>query len=231
MDNKIGSVEEERKLVSIIAYIDKLDKIQITEENIDEIRNNLVSSLKAMILPLCQDVVMIKNTQLEIDEIINDEVWDDIYDDSVTLLFRNHMTYSKNYDLKKEQVIRAMAESMMQIFQIITNLGIKPRRSPIREDENAMEEDERQALKNRATRLIVQYKKFKDDPSVNKMKYANVYAHKLYKMADTEERFEFINYLFFEITGEYVLDKIRKKSEKTKEAPKPSEEEPEDATT
>ena len=208
------SIEEQRKLISIVAYKDKLERLQITESVLDEIRNNLVAKLETMIIPLGQDVVRLNETKTEIEDIIYDDVWDDIYDDNTTLHFKNYMSYTKDYDLKKEQIIMALAESVIQILQKTTDLEISPKRYIPREDEIALTEEERQFLKNRATRLVIQYKKFKDDGVI---KYARVYSGKLYAMADTEEKFEFINKIFFDIVGEYVLDKIRKEKDKEKQ--------------
>lgn len=204
------SIEEQKKVMSTVAYTKELEKLQITEDIIDEIRNNLVSHLKALIIPIGQDIVMIQQTISEINGIINDEVWNDIYDDNVTLLFKNYITYTKNYDLKKEQIIKAMAETLIELLGKITDLGIKPKHIPF-EDESGLTEEEIKFLKSKATRLILQYKKFKEEGTV---KYARVYSLKLYAMAETEAKFEIINNLFFDFTGEYVLDKIRKEKEK-----------------
>ena len=206
------SVEEGKK-ISIIGYIDKLEKLPVTDDTIDEIRNNLVSQLTTMSIPLGQDIVLMKEVKAEIDDIIEDEVWNDIFDDVVTLSFKNQMKYSRNYDLKKEQIIRAFAEAVIEIIEKITDVVITTKHKIREDDETSMSEEERQYLKNKATRLVLQYKKFKEDPSVNKMKYANAYAYKLYKTSDTEEKFEMINDIFFDITGEYVLTNLRKKNE------------------
>jgi len=158
---KIENIEEQKK-ISIIGYIDKLEKIQVTENILDEIKSNLVVQLKTSIIPLGQDVSLITETITEINDIINDEIWDDIYDDNVTLLFRNYIKFTKNYDLKKEQIIKIMGESLIKILEKITDLGIKPRHIPY-EDDASLTEEERQSLKNRATRLILQYKKFREE--------------------------------------------------------------------
>lgn len=207
------ATEEQRELISTVAYIKKLEKVQITEDVIDGARNNLLSHLKALVIPIGQDVVMITNTINGINEIINDEIWNDIYDDNVTMMFRNYIIYTKNYDLKKEQVIRALAEALIEILGKITDLGIKPKHIPF-ENESGLTDEEIKFLKSKATRLVLQYKKFKDEGN---HKYTRVYSLNAYRLADTEAKFEFINNIFFEITGEYVLGRIRKEKEKQQE--------------
>src|SRR3990167_6327043 len=147
---KIETAEEQRK-ISIVGYADKLEKIQITDNILNEIRNNLTSSLKTAIIPLGQDVSLITETITEINDIINDEVWDDIYDDNVTLLFKNYIKYTRNYDIKKEMVIKMMAESLIKILEKTTDLGIKPKHKPY-EDDGSLTEEERKYLSDRAVR-------------------------------------------------------------------------------
>jgi len=212
---KIETVEEQKK-ISIVGYIDKLEKIQITENVLDEIRNNLTAQLNTVIVPLGQDVSLIMETITEINDIINDEVWDDIYDDNVTLLFKNYIKFTRNYDMKKEMVIKLLSESLIKILDKITDLGINPKHIPY-EDDGSLTEDERQSLRDRSIRLILQYKKFKNKGSSI---YSKAYSLKIYNLADTQAKFELLNNLFFEHTGEYVLDMIRKEKEKLQEQDK-----------
>jgi len=214
--------EEEQKKIGIGLYASRLEKLQITENVVDEIRNNLVSQLRTLEIPFGQDVVMINETLSEINEIINDEVWNDVYsEDKVTMLFKNYMKLTRNYDFKNEMALRAMGDSIIKILEKITDLGIKPKHTPI-EDDGSLNEDERNALKDKAIRWILLYKKFREEK--RNVTYMRLYSIKLYEMADTQAKYEMINNLLFEHTGEYVLDKIKKEKEnRDKEAKKEKE--------
>ena len=85
------------------------------------------------------------------------------------------------------------------------------------EGEVGMAEDEREVLKYKASRLITIYKKYMVEGIQKK---AKIIAHRMFELADTEEKYEIINHLFFEITGEYVLDKMKKEQEKQEEKEK-----------
>lgn len=204
------NLEQVQKSISIVSYIDSLDKIQIPEDAIIELKTKLVAQLKTLVIPLAQDIKLLTETENKIMEVFNDDVSGDIYDLlEVTHYIKNYISYSKNYNFKKEQSIEIIAKSMIELLKKISELNlikIRPRQLTLEEGEYKLTEEEIKALESKASRLILIYKNYIED---GRMSYGKVMAGKINQMADTQEKYEIINNKFFELTGEYVLDKIK----------------------
>lgn len=213
MTEKVNQ-EEEQKLIGIKTYYLKMMEKQVTDPIIDDIKNNVVAKLQTLVIPMGQDIELIKNTKLEIEDILYDPIFDDIYDDQVTQLFKNYMHYTRMLHYKSNLVINIIAEAMIDIFEKANDMGTRTRAIYLKEGELLMGEEERDRFKAKMSRFVVRYKK---DIETGNLKTARLITKRLYDLADTSERYELINFLFYEFTGEYVLDKIKKEMIKKEE--------------
>src|SRR3990167_2895557 len=104
MSEKI-SVEEEKKLISIRSYIDKLEKQQVYNENFIEEKEKLVAVLKNSITALGMATQNVKVTETEIMEVFENDLMDDLYEDFKKDV-KGYITHSMNRFLLQEQVIQ-----------------------------------------------------------------------------------------------------------------------------
>ena len=208
MSEKI-SVEEEKKLISIRSYIDKLEKQQVYNENFIEEKEKLVAVLKNSITALGMATQNVKVTETEIMEVFENDLMDDLYEDFKKDV-KGYITHSRNRFLLQEQVIQNLANYILTILEGINEVSTpsKSTISNLDDGEPVMDEEERQELKRRANALILHYKK--TDMSGKK----KLVVHRLYTLANTKEKFNIMDDMFLEMVGERLLTKFKKEKER-----------------
>lgn len=213
MPEKI-SLEEEQKLIGISKYIKEIENKQVIDPVLLDIKDKLLDKLQTLIIPIGQDLATLKELKMDINELINDPIYSDLYDDQLTMMFKNHLSNTDKHMVKMVQVVRIFEESLLEIFEKSQDIGPKTKPFFMKEGESVLSDEERERFKAKVTRFVLRYKKEQDDGSV---KYSRLIAKRLMDLAETTEKYQLINYIFFEYTGEYVLDKLKREMEKPKE--------------
>lgn len=210
------SVEEEKKLFPT-SYLQNLEKKDVIDPTLNEIKNNMVRELKSQILGLGQDIVFLKQKLDEFNEFINDDSFDDLYAiDPPVIAMKNYIAISKNYDLKREHFIEIMADGFIDFIDKFNILGIPNRTVPSMIDEGTtLSPEEQMALLNKAQKFIFMWKEYGANHNKAGQKIIGSMIYR--QLANTEEKFRIINDKFFEMTGEYVLTTMKKDKEKTED--------------
>lgn len=205
------NVDEEKRLITIKNYLQKIDVIQIYDEELIGKRNELVSVLKNLITPLGMNIVSLKKSEVEIESVLGNELTLDLYEsDPVFKDVKYYIENSKTGIHLQEKFIQILSQFILD-FLVISN-----DKTPISSASNSniddgtptLSEEEREKLKRTAYTLILNYKQ-QTTPARKK-----VIASRLLYFADTKEKYKIINDLFLDLVGEKVLDTIKKKQAK-----------------
>lgn len=216
MPEKI-SVEEEKKLISIKSYSDEIEKLNVSQyPSIEDEKVKLVLQLKTLLVPLGKHMQALIKLEDEINQSISHPEMDDLYAlDPVTQLSMLHIQRTKEYDLTKEQAFRAMGDFIINVIDLVNELAIKPKIKTefLSQEEEPLKEEEITAIKGNAARRIIYWKQ-----AVAAQKRRIEYQ--LYEETKTDrQKFAIVNDLFYEHTGEYVLERIKKEKEKKNDTP------------
>lgn len=211
--------EEEKKLISLIDFARDIDKSVTSNEEIHRIKERLILQLNTIIIPLADDKRNIIEIEREINENVNNEELNDLYqNDPVTISMLQYIRLTKSYDLKKEQAIKSFYECVISLIEKINEGILKPikRTEFISEDEKLFTDEERLALKNKAERWVTFWKK-------SNLGNKKQIEYQIWKEAlGNKQKFSIFNDMFYEHTGEYVLDRIKKEKEKKENVDTPS---------
>src|SRR3990167_11373007 len=157
------TVEEEQRLITSKGYIETLRKKIIIHEGLEQIKINLIKQHETTILGIVTDIANIKECKIEINDILNDEVFDDLYmNDPIAEKLKQYMKLMDGYTLKKEQQVRIIIDSLYAMIDIVNDIGFKPitRTVFMKEGEILLADEEKKALKSKIGNFILMYKKF-----------------------------------------------------------------------
>lgn len=203
------SVDEEKRTISVVPFLEKLDKVQVYNEKFIPEKDKLVAILKNLLPSLGLATQKLKQTEAEIMAVFQDELLDDLYDDFKKDV-QNHITYARDMILMEQQITRILANYILTTLEQVSELSTQPIKksfSPSDEGEPVLSEEERAALKQKAMPLIL---KFKDtNSSWQKMAVA-----RFNRLADTKEKLHLYDDIFLQEVGERLVSKFRKEQEK-----------------
>ena len=211
--------EEEKKLISLVDFAKDIDKFTTSHEEIHRIKEKLILKLNMLIIPLADDRRNIMEIESEINQNINNEELNDLYqNDPVTISMLQYMRITKSYDLKKEQAIEVFYQCIIQLLEKINEGILKPikRTEFISEDEKLFTDEEISAIKNKAERWVLYWKKA--NTSTKKQIEYQVWKEAL----GNKQKFSIFNDMFYEHTGEYILDRVKREKEKKENADSPN---------
>lgn len=219
MPEKI-STEEAKKLIFIKGYVDEFEKLEPANPEIAQLKDNLILQLKTLLIPLAQNRMFLKELEDDVNDIVYSDELDHLFrDDPVTQKMMQYMKVTKSYDLNKEQAMKVMCETLMEVIEATDDIKFttKVKTEFLSPDDVAMKEEEIETLKSRARRWIMFWKKATSGAK-------KLTEHQIYKdITGHKQRFAIVNDLFYEETGEYVLDRIKREKEKQAEKPKEDE--------
>lgn len=208
MPDKI-SVEEEKRTISVVPFLEKLDKVRVYNEKFSPEKDKLVAILKNLLPSLGLATQKLKQTEAEIMAVFQDELLDDLYDDFKKDV-QHHITYARDMVLMEQQITRILANYILTTLEQVSELSTQPPKrtfSPSDEGEPVLSEEERAVLKQKAMPLIL---KFKDaNSSWQKMAVA-----RFNRLADTKEKIHLYDDIFLQEVGERLVSKFRKEQEK-----------------
>lgn len=202
--------EEEKKLIGLVAFASEINDLTTSSEEINNIKEKLVLRLKENIVSMADTRRNIIEIENEINENINNEELNDLYlSDPVTISMVQYIRLTKSYDLNKEQAIKAMYECIVELIEMINEGMLKPIKRTEFVDEELLSDEEINALKNKALRWVMFWKKTDKTSARKQIEY------QMWKEAlGSKQKFSIFNDMFFEHTGEYVLDRIKKEKDK-----------------
>lgn len=203
--------EEEHKLISLKSFVDSLQKIQVIDPILLDIQNRLLASLKPTVT--YQAIALRRTNELKIvlKTELNDEVNADIYNDEISINMRHYLDRVDDNDFTKEYVIKILTSTLLDIFDKITEFAKMPQEIKVLDGEKIMDGGDREMFKAWANRLVLSYKRYVENGN---SRSKNVLASRIYDKADTDEKYQIANNLFYEYTGKHVLDEIKRRETK-----------------
>lgn len=216
------SVEEKKKILPIL-YLEKMRIQQVYNPILADITKRMGETLNGQILGMGQDIFMMREKRKVFFEYIENELFDDLYEDDVPAnAMKDYILLVDNYNTKIDQFIKATFEYFLEFIDKNNMLETKvvKRTEFIEQGEELMTEEEKQKFLDTVSRHILYYK------SLDKAGHKKIIADMIYrKLANTKERFILADDKFFEIVGEYILKDLKKEKEKQsqKEEEKPIE--------
>ena len=208
MPEKI-SVDEEKRTISVVPFLEKLDKVQVYNERFIPEKDKLVAILKNLLPSLGLATQKLKQAEAEIMAVFQDELLDDLYDDFKKDV-QHHITYARDMVLMEQQITRILANYILTTLEQVSELSTQPTKrtfSPSDEGEPVLSEEERAALKQKAIPLIL---KFKDANSG----WQKMAVARFNRLADTKEKLHLYDDIFLQEVGERLVSKFRKEQEK-----------------
>lgn len=213
MEQEKMNLDDEKKLITIKNFLQKIEEIQISDEELIGKKDMLVAVLKEQITPLGMNISNLKQSEAEIQLVLGAELTSDLYEsDPVFKDIKYYIQNSKDGFHLQEKFIQILAKFILD-FLVFSNdkTPISPAsHSNIDDGTPILSEEERERLKRMAHSLILNYKE-ETSPARKK-----VVASRLLHFADTKEKYQIINGMFLDLIGEKVLDTIKKKQQKEK---------------
>ena len=208
MEDSQINVDEEKKLITILTYLKKITDTTIEDNILDNKRDRLVAVITNLIPQMGISITDNQRHESKIDEKLQDEMTNDIYEsDPLYPHVTGYINSSKNRYLLQEQIANVLCEFIIDILamtnDILTSRRPKTTSNPLDDGEPMMTTEQRESMKRNAYSMAVYYKNSKESVKRNMV-------HNLNKLCDTNEKFAIANDIFFEVTGEKVLEKYRK---------------------
>ena len=211
------TVEEEKELLPI-KFLKPIKETITQQPDIEQIKDRMLRQLSSLIIPISQDLVMLKENQMVIEEELGNELCGDFYMDlPVSSSINHYIKISKNYDLKRQMFIQVLCEAIKDILMKINEINISPKQQIYTfPEEHMMPLEEKEAYIGRITKFVQMWKMMRDNHQSTNQK---ALGYKIYHtMVGTDEQFLIADNIFFEVTGERVLSKMKARKESEKEA-------------
>lgn len=202
--------EDEHKLIVVRGSLGRLQQKRIIDVTLNELKNILIGQLDTSILSVALTIKNIKKLKQDIDGIMNNINFED---DDLTLLFRQYLEQINNFMLLKEQQFKLVIDSYIEFIERINDLSLKPvsRTIYFKEGEIPMTESEKQDLKDKVTKLILYYKKYKEN---GRRIEENETLNRIDSFCDTHEKLMLVDDIFYDKTQDYILTKKRASEER-----------------
>jgi len=216
------TIEDEKRLITIKDNLDAITKKQVHNPNLEQLKKQMVSSMKSSIVPSVLSIREIKKTKDELLEVLDDEDIKTYFDDPIFLRVKQLMSEYERLFYLQEQVnqsatafITEMIEETNVIYQV------QSPRKPLPEDSGipTMTETQINELRTKTLHIINSYKKS------NHSAIKRSLMIRLNSWADTKERFDMIETIVQEQTGNRLLSELRKDLRDKDEAFKKKKEE------
>ena len=118
MPEKI-SVDEEKRTISVVPFLEKLDKVQVYNERFIPEKDKLVAILKNLLPSLGLATQKLKQAEAEIMAVFQDELLDDLYDDFKKDV-QHHITYARDMVLMEQQITRILANYILTTLEQVS---------------------------------------------------------------------------------------------------------------
>ncbi len=208
-DNKI-TTEDEKKLDTLMTHITSINSIMVADDTLENQKTRMTYALQNLIIPLGTYILSTQKNKDRIDDVLSDKIHDDLYENDP--LYPNVINYidaSESRFLMQEQVNNVLCEFIVQFLKtfndIMQSQPIKDTKNTLTDDgQPRMSDEERATLKRNVTSLAIYWKNCKKSLQKN-------IVDGLIRKANTAEKYNFIQDIFFEVTKqEKVLDDYSK---------------------
>ena len=206
-------VEEEKKLITVNTYMDKLAEMKFADINLENKKEKIIFGIKKDITSLGIAIMEIRKNEDVITEKLGDEILGNLYSQNPLFSYvQNFMEASKRRFLLQDGVINSLCEFALDIIPAVNDV-IETVQSKTPSPQQSFDdgtpqlnESEREALKRNVHSLVIYYKE------ANSASRSSI-LYQLDQMADTKEKFAIIDDTFFQLTGENALEKYRKEKQ------------------
>lgn len=213
MAEKIN-VEDEKNLHTIRNNIDKLKKTQVLNPNLDNLKNNIATTLYELTTPLTIFIREGKITEREILEVIKDPDLAYLYNEPLYHKVEQHISTSHNKFFIQERINQLMSEFLISVVEEVNNFYQSKAQTTFRPEDNSapsMSQSEIDDLVGKVTVLISKWSDYSNSKQT-------MLLHLMNQWGNTRERFAIIESVIEKINGEKLLSKYREKLEKSREA-------------
>lgn len=199
------TIEDQNKLIVARDTIGRLQQKIVRYALISEEKNILSGRLESFLDSTALTLKNIKELEREIDSIMDNENFED---DELTLRFRHFRNHIRDFIFLNGRQFKMLSDSYLKLLDFANDIKQNPITKTVflDADETKMSEGEKKEVSDKAEKLIMYYKEFRN---AKKVAESNAILMQLNIIADTGEKMHVIDEIAFEKTGDYILKRYR----------------------